>query len=154
MNSHLKFERGISLKRNFILLILLTALLVLAACGTGKNDTKDLATGDEQEPVVENNEESTDDNEVPDETEDMEDQANGEASDENEDKETMTATGIYNGQADPHTIEVETEDGPTAFQLTMDARDDVEHLRIDEEVTYTYYEDGEQLVIESIHLIN
>jgi len=64
--------------------------------------------------------------------------------------ETLTAIGVYNGQVDPHTIEIETDDGPTAFQLTTEARNDVENLTVGEEVTYTYFVNGEQLIIESI----
>lgn len=64
----------------------------------------------------------------------------------------ITATGIYNGQADPHTIEIEIEEGPTAFQLSMEARDDVEALTEGREVTYTYIEEGVQLIINSIHI--
>lgn len=71
------------------------------------------------------------------------------SSDENE-EESITETGIYIGQADPHTIEIETEEGPTAFQLTMEARDDIEQLTAGHEVTYTYHDNGVQLVIETI----
>src|SRR5699024_7426375 len=61
-------------------------------------------------------------------------------SSENE-SDAITETGFFNGQADPHTIEIETEEGPTAFQLTMEARDEVDALNPGDEVTYTYYED-------------
>lgn len=64
--------------------------------------------------------------------------------------EKITATGIYNGQADPHTIEIETDEGPVAFQLTLNAREDVTHLTEGEQVTFTYYQEGEQRVIETI----
>ncbi len=62
-------------------------------------------------------------------------------------------TGIYNGQQDPHTIEIETADGPTAFQLTMEAREQVEPLQVGKKVTYTYEEKGEQLIIDTIKQI-
>lgn len=141
------------MKRNFMFVLLISTLLLLAACGTSTDDAEDPTTS-EEDAVVENNEESSDDSEAPEEAEgeeeEEEDQTNNEANDENEEKETITATGTYNGQADPHTIEIETDDGPTAFQLTMEARDDVENLEVGEQVTYTYYEEGEQLVIESI----
>lgn len=61
-----------------------------------------------------------------------------------------TMTGIYVGQADPHTIEVETDEGPVAYQLSDDARLQVEVLSAGDEVIYEYYERGEQLVIETI----
>lgn len=63
------------------------------------------------------------------------------------------ATGIYNGQQDPHTIEIETDDGPTAFQLTMEAREQVEPLQVGKKVTYTYEQEGEQLIIDTIKQI-
>lgn len=59
-------------------------------------------------------------------------------------------TGIYNGQQDPHTIEIETADGPTAFQLSLEAREQVEQLQEGKKVSYTYRVEGPQLIIESI----
>lgn len=59
-------------------------------------------------------------------------------------------TGIYNGQQDPHTIEIETADGPTAFQLSDKAREQVESLEIGKSVSFTYRVEGPQLIIESI----
>lgn len=64
--------------------------------------------------------------------------------------ELKTDIGIYNGQADPHTIEIETAEGPTAFQLSDAARKDVEKLTDYDEVIYTYYKKDEQLIIEMI----
>lgn len=71
---------------------------------------------------------------------------------ETQEGELITETGIYNGQQDPHTIEIETADGPTAFQLTMEARDDVEQLVVGKEVVYEYKDNGVQLVIEKISM--
>lgn len=68
----------------------------------------------------------------------------------NDEKQLIEATGIYNGQADPHTIEIETDDGPQAFQLSMKARSEVDKLTVGKSVSFTYYEKGPQLVIESI----
>ena len=52
--------------------------------------------------------------------------------------EDSAETGVYNGQQDPHTIEIETDDGPTAFQLSDDARKQVESLEPGKKVSYTY----------------
>lgn len=124
--------------RNLMFTIMLSILLVLAACDSGDLE-EDPVTDPNEEPATEQNEESRP-------TESKEDE--GQLGDANE--EVMTETGIYNGQADVHTIEIETEDGPVAFQLSLGARDDVEELTEEEEVTYTYWEDGDERVIESI----
>lgn len=115
------------MKRYFMFIVLLFTFLLLAACGTSEKDADA-------------------DNQVGDETEETE-KPDEKAQDE---KQKITEAGIYNGQADPHTIEIETAEGPTAFQLTMEARKDVDNLTEGDEVTFTYYKDGEQLVIESI----
>lgn len=59
-------------------------------------------------------------------------------------------TGIYNGQQDSHTIEIETNDGPTAFQLSDNAKKQIASLQIGKKVTFTYRADGPQFIIESI----
>src|SRR5699024_10139936 len=101
------------------------------------------------------NENSADDsnNEPSDET-NTDDEANNDSAEqtnESDDPESETIlTGTFVGQADPHTIEIETdevEEGWAAYQLTMDARDLVTDLEPGDEVTYTYYKDGEMLVI-------
>lgn len=141
-----------------IFLMLLVALLVLAACGMGEKSEGEETPGDNAaEPTdeIEEEEPLDSDAEEAEETEEVESDEEVDPSEESESEdpaaEKITETGIYNGQADPHTIEIETENGPTAFQLTMDARDDIEQLTVGEEVTYTYLKDGEQLVIESIN---
>ncbi|WP_368653278.1 hypothetical protein AB4Y30_16525 [Ornithinibacillus sp. 4-3] len=83
------------------------------------------------------------------ETEEPEEETTDNESNEKED-EKMTASGIYNGRADSHTVEIETETGPVAYQLTMEARDQADQLEEGQEVTYTYKQEGEQLIIESI----
>ena len=59
---------------------------------------------------------------------------------------------IYFKQKDAEAIEIETDDGPLAFQLTMDARDDIDALTEGGEVTYTYTEEGDNRTIESIQM--
>lgn len=67
-----------------------------------------------------------------------------------ESEEDSAETGVYNGQQDPHTIEIETEDGPTAFQLSDDVKKQVESLEIGKKVSFTYRVEGPQLIIENI----
>jgi len=122
------------------LLFMMSMLLVLAACDGGDQG---------EEPIAEPNEEpATEQKDDDSPTEDDQDQSDKQAEDQN--GEVLTETGIYNGQADVHTIEIETDDGPVAFQLSMGARDHVEKLTEDEEVTYTYRKEGDERVIESI----
>ncbi|PWA12822.1 hypothetical protein DCC39_04035 [Pueribacillus theae] len=71
------------------------------------------------------------------------------ANNEKEQKK-IEETGIYNGQQDPHTIEIETKEGPQAFQLSDQARTEVEQLKEGKEVTFIYYKEGPQLIIETI----
>jgi hypothetical protein len=127
-------------KYTFIIMAVLTAL-VLGACGAGT-----------EEP---GNDLVVDDNNVGDSEELVEKDGEG-LNDEsgNTNKDLITETGIYNGQADPHTIELETAEGPLAFQLTMEARDDIEALIEGKKVTYTYTEDNDTRIIESIERID
>lgn len=125
------------MKTRLFIIALFSTFMVLTACGTSTNDDDVIENEDEVEQDIEESTGSDADNEVDD------DETKAE-------KMKMNDTGTYVGQADPHTIEIETSDGPTAFQLTMEARDLVEVLNPGDEVTYTFYKDGEQLVIESI----
>lgn len=129
-----------------LLLGAMLIVLVLTACGTNNGNSGDNPITDQNEdPVVENNE--NDENLIENEPNDG---TNEEST--NSEEDLITETGIYNGQADPHTIEIETADGPLAFQLTMEARDDIDALTEGGEVTYTYTEDGDTRTIESIQM--
>lgn len=75
------------------------------------------------------------------------------ATDENDEESLQTENGIFVGQADPHTIEVEMKDDYVAFQLTMDARDDALLLREGEEVTFSYHEAPDVLTIHTIQSV-
>lgn len=124
-------------------LIVLIGLFIvfLVSCGTN-NEKSEIINDDESDlssgQVNKDNELKSD--------EDVDNNGNN---GENE-KRRKTEIGIYNGQQDPHTIEIETAEGPTAFQLTEEAKLDVEKLTEGDEVIYTYYKDGEQLIIELI----
>jgi len=48
--------------------------------------------------------------------------------------------GSYNGQMDPHTIEIQTADGPNAFQLEEGLEEALDDLELDESVIFEYYE--------------
>src|SRR5690625_3642808 len=92
-------------------------ILILTACGTSKgNMGEDPITDANEDPITDDN---LNDHEDPviDNNESNEDQTgnnDNESNDEstNPDENLMTETGIYNGQADPHTIEIETDEGP------------------------------------------
>ena len=139
-NDMTRLKGASDMKIRLLFIALFSVFMVLTACGTSTGD-EDVKENDEKE-VEQDNEENNES--------DGDDQA-----DEDEEKaERMNDSGTFNGQADPHTIEIETSDGPTAFQLTMEARDLVEDLNPGDEVTYTFYKDGEQLVIESISKVD
>lgn len=65
-----------------------------------------------------------------------------------------TKTGTFNGQVDPHTVEIETSDGAQAFQLSEKAQEQVQNITEKDSVTFTYYKKGEQLIIESINALD
>lgn len=139
------------MKKYMFVLVSMFIILILAACGTNTNNPEqnndspiDENIGDNENSNIEDpaNDEELVDND--------ENESNNES--ENEDHELITETGIYTGQADPHTIEIDTADGPLAFQLTIEARDDIEALVEGEEVTYEYTEDGDTRTIESIRM--
>lgn len=144
-----------------LLLGTIVLVLVLAACGTNNGNTGEDPITDPNEntgdaPITDPNDNSaSEDNDNHDEQiENDVNEPNNESNDDstNSEGELITETGIYNGQADPHTIEIETDEGPLAFQLTMDARDDIDALTEGGEVTYTYTEDGDTRTIESIQM--
>src|SRR5690625_5797284 len=117
-------------------------LSVLTGCGGGEKGTEP-----NEKPAVE----KKDKEDRPIETDEEQGQSDEQAEDQN--GEVLTETGIYNGQADVHTIEIETDDGPVAFQLSMGARDHDEKLSEDEEGTYTYRQEGDERVIESSEVV-
>src|SRR5690625_662941 len=123
------------LRKKITIFLLSCFLIVLAACGADNNSAEtDINSNDESmNENNEANENNSEDEYNEDSASNNENDSNGsnnDAANSEEDDladvERITETGIYNGQADPHTIEVETEDGPTAFQLTMEARDDID----------------------------
>jgi len=61
--------------------------------------------------------------------------------------------GIYNGQQDSNSIEIETDKGPVAFQLSENAKKQIGSLEIGKKVSYTYRVEGSQFIIETIEEI-
>lgn len=154
--------------KKLLLIVLLFGLILFTACGkTKEQDPEEPIADDETEEITEDEEDSTADEQSDpqeDQTKNSTDNTDGVDGSKDKDESTsknndskndnanteMIKTGYYNGQADPHTIEVETDEGPVAYQLTMEARDLVVDLEPGDEVTYTYYKDGEMLVIKHI----
>ena len=136
------------MRKKSILFLLLAVIFVLSACGETSVSEEAMTKTDNKNAKVIFKDENDESTEAQEQTTDTQ-----EASNEKDEKMKKTkAKGIYNGQADPHTIEVETNEGPTAYQLTLEARDDIEDLIEGKEVTYVYYDDGIQSTIESISL--
>ena len=131
------------MKKYVVMLMVISAFLLLVGCGTAVGEklvnlNENNAQEQSNENIIEENGPETNE----------ENTAQGNASIEQ--VELMTGTGMYVGQADPHTIEIETSDGPVAFQLTDSARSDVDALSPGQQVTYQYEDNGEQLVIHNI----
>lgn len=53
----------------------------------------------------------------------------------------LQGSGTYEGQMDPHSVEITTELGPTAFQLGADMSELVESLEEGDNVTFSYTEE-------------
>ncbi|RSK25671.1 hypothetical protein EJF36_01445 [Bacillus sp. HMF5848] len=64
-------------------------------------------------------------------------------------------TGIYNGQADPHTIEIQVDDSPQAFQLSDAAKEQLSEIEEADEIKFLYTKsDIEQMTIEKFYFDN
>lgn len=68
-------------------------------------------------------------------------------------KQNAPEVGIYNGQQDSNSIEIETNKGPASFQLSDNAKRQIGSLEIGKKVSYTYRVEGSQLIIETIEQI-
>ncbi len=72
------------------------------------------------------------------------------------DEEVISATGEYNGQGDPHTIEVNLDGTPTSFQLAEGVSSQLEGLNEGDTISFEYVEravegsDVPQLEIQSL----
>ncbi|MDP4098276.1 hypothetical protein OIN60_16075 [Paenibacillus sp. P96] len=54
---------------------------------------------------------------------------------------TLTGTGVYNGQADPHTVEIEMDGKPLAFQLGEGVDAQIAPLKEGDAVSFEYTEE-------------
>lgn len=130
------------MKKSAQMMSLASALLLtfaLSACGTAKAPAPEPgdvpANTTQEDPPAQ-----TTDNEEPSDTE----------------HEAISATGTYNGQGDPHTIEIDMDGKPTSFQLSETATSQIEGLGEGDSVSFEYMEhpvdgsDTPQLEIQSI----
>ncbi|WP_046181034.1 hypothetical protein [Domibacillus tundrae] len=75
---------------------------------------------------------------------------------ENETEESSVegteATGTFNGLADPHTVEIEVDGVPNAYQVEAGSETmaKLEAMETGDSVTFVYVENGEQLVINDV----
>ncbi|MFC5401511.1 hypothetical protein [Cohnella soli] len=129
-------------KNNKTAIVLSSAVLALVlmgtACGNDKNSNASLSSN----PPVTATPSSPESSEV---------NAAGEAS-PSASPEMIESTGEYSGLQDGHTIEIITDKGPTAFQVSPEIADKVEPWDSGTKVKFEYKADGsnEQLSIVSI----
>ncbi|WP_150267342.1 hypothetical protein [Paenibacillus tepidiphilus] len=67
--------------------------------------------------------------------------------------EVIHDTGIYVGQIDNHSVEIETEAGPTAFELGAGMENAPEGLEMDDQVEFEYVEkavEGDESVVQRV----
>ncbi|OES45613.1 hypothetical protein [Domibacillus iocasae] len=66
--------------------------------------------------------------------------------------EGTEATGTFNGLADPHTVEIEVDGVPNAYQVEAGSEmmEKFEAMEAGASVTFVYAENGEQLVINEV----
>jgi len=69
-----------------------------------------------------------------------------------EESDVTKVTGIYIGQIDGNTIEVETADGPFSFRIDQVIAEKITEFAEGQEVSVTYVENSAgQLIIKEIH---
>src|SRR5690625_3480945 len=102
-------KRSMTMRKQVMFMVFLSILLMLSACGTSNSlHGESFLTGSNADPGISDSGEN-DGTQI--DSDNLEETGNV----KDKEKELMTATGIYNGQADPHTIEIETDEGPLAF---------------------------------------
>ncbi|MFV2047007.1 hypothetical protein KDJ21_007695 [Metabacillus litoralis] len=148
--------------RMLAVLFLLTSIF-LAGCGT---DVKQSENGSTEENTIEENEtteatEEVNETEEPqEETAEVTQEAEGEEATEepavdSEQVSTESLEGVYNGQVDTHSIEVDHADhGPMIFQ-TLETEVDFDSIKEGSNVTLEYYVDENGLnVLKTITVVN
>lgn len=58
----------------------------------------------------------------------------------NPEAKILKGTGVYVGQIDSHSVEIETKEGPTAFEITAGMESVLEKLNTDDAVVFEYVE--------------
>ncbi|WP_375102412.1 hypothetical protein ACDZ28_17905 [Paenibacillus sp. RS8] len=58
----------------------------------------------------------------------------------NSEAKVIKGTGVYVGQIDSHSVEIETKEGPTAFEITAGMESILEKLNTDDSVVFEYVE--------------
>ncbi|KAB7706129.1 hypothetical protein F9802_11090 [Bacillus aerolatus] len=80
-----------------------------------------------------------------------EDTDNQQASEE-QPADIVETKGVFNGVADPHTVEIEVDGQPQAFQVAPDseAMKKFDQMKEGTEITFVYKKEGEQMVIQEL----
>ena len=144
------------MKNKIIMFLILLMIGVLTACGNTSESPENTNTDE----VNELEEEVEEDSNPPAETETEESEGN-EGQDESaepgesvpeentgdHDVETVTEDVTYTGLADPHTIEVESEDGTIALQILDFMDDDWESIEMGIPMTIEYYKNEQDQFI-------
>lgn len=69
---------------------------------------------------------------------------------ETEDNDRKIEIGIYKGKVDEQTIEIETDEGTSFFFIDKKIETQLESIRFNDEIVYSYYEKSEERFIEFI----
>lgn len=70
-----------------------------------------------------------------------------------EEAQVIQGSGKYVGQIDSHSVEIETEEGPTAFELGSDTEQSLQNLEMDDPVVFEYVEqpvEGDPSVVQRV----
>ncbi len=139
-----------------LLFSLLLVISIAVGCGTDQGSTS--GTESMEKKVSGAKDTETKDKDHTTESSGDEDEAHqdDESTDSNKDSTVNDATmeveteGTYNGQADSHTVEIELEEGPRAFQITEELQDSFENLEIGTKLTFVYIKKNETKYITSV----
>ncbi|MGP4078993.1 hypothetical protein ACTWQL_03695 [Pseudalkalibacillus sp. R45] len=136
-----------------LLMVFMSLLLVIGVAGcqsdSDENTADEPGTSDEGQTEKDTDEKSED--EKSQDTNSNDESADEDSSkDEKAEEDMITVIGSYNGQADSHTIEVETTDGPQAFQITEEVAAEIQDYKVGDKIVFKYKEINGQKVIMSL----
>lgn len=134
------------MKKLWIVLVSILLIGLLSACGTTDNTDSTTGTDSGSEIEKETNSDTEENEPALEESDEPEDEGNTPTEQANEDVITETAT--YQGQADPHSIEVKTENGVMVLQVleVEDINWDSIELGADLEIEYYENEHGQNIL--------